>query len=134
MARYSRRRGPPADFELTTAPQLIPGLTLTRFFDDGELLVSYGIQIRNASGGTRAIRPQLRLDGTNIYLGIIDEVVQSGTRIYITESIILPIVIGQHTIEVFCAGTDVVGDVASIDACHLTVIQLPHWDQSTDVL
>jgi len=133
MARYSRRSGPPANFELTATPTLITGLTLTRFFDEGELLISAQVEVGNATGVTITPFITVTVDGVTIP-GIRGAPnIATGFRGAATLTTIVPIAAGMHTINVLGQGDAIAGDTAVANLAQLTVIQLPQWDQDTDI-
>lgn len=139
MARISQRLGPSVDYFFVQAgvQEPIPGLTITRFFDEGELLVLYACTVNNENVAETEFRLKPRVDGQSLagdsFMGMAERVPQ-GEAVTISGSFIKSIAAGVHTIALFCQASNVpnarVLDLRTV----LTVIQLPQWDQPTDVL
>lgn len=134
MARISRRSGPVVDFELTNTLTLIPGFTITRSFDDGELLIAFSSTIDNATGALADSTVQVHIDGQDIGPFTQFENIPNGQRITHAATFIHPIAAGTHTIELRARGMAAVGDTVQDLRTYLTVIQLPRWDAEDDIL
>jgi len=134
MARYSRRRGPAADFELTAASLLIPGLTVTRNFGRGTLLYMFSGTVFNGTAGTVNFQAQVLVDETGSgVLNFLDGVA-AGLFSLFSFSGIMPVDPGLHTVEVRMFGVAGVGDIVVQDRSVLSVIELPEWDRDDDFI
>lgn len=133
MARYSRRSGPAANFELTAVAQTIPGMTIERFYDDGELLVMATMRYFNGTAGVGIFLPRILIDGI-VYPPVSSrEDTPSGFNSTHTFAHIFPITRGRHLIELQGIGSAAAGDHVVFDSAVLTVIQLPLWDRDIDI-
>jgi len=133
MARWSQRIGPPTTFELTATPTIIPNLSITRRFDDGELLIFMSVHVDNALAATFERVFDLMIDGVahpNILASITLPVGFGGGCF---NAAIIPIAAGQHTIAIRGTGNAAVGDSLPANFSSLTVIQLPQWDDTQDL-
>jgi len=134
MARISRRIGPPANFEITGVDQLVPGMAVTRHFDDGEVLVLGQMQVLNGTAISRDPAIELSVDGVidpNIFG---QPNIPAGAAATCHLEAVIPISQGVHTIAMACIGTNTLGDVVFADHSVWTVIQLPQWDSEADIL
>lgn len=134
MARYSRRRGPVANFALTTTDQLIPGLTVTRAFDNGELLILAHARFDTDSGVTNPNRLSIYINGVQETHPFIEHHVQALQRAMLSLHHIVPTSRGTHTIDLRASSRTPAGDVLIRNTAELVVIQLPRWDQEDDLL
>lgn len=133
MARYSRRTGPPADFELTAAFAQIPGLIIMRHFDDGELLVLFSAQLANGTFATVNAYVQIMLDGVEYPASRTAITVPTYLYSQLTATALIPISAGTHTISLEALGSADPGDFIPQALARLTVIQLPLWDSDADI-
>lgn len=134
MARYSRVRGPAADFELAVASARVTGMVIDRLWDDGELLVLYSSRVANVTAAAARLFVQIVLDGS-VVLGSARsaEVVVNGEAT-LTGALLLPVAAGRHVIELFGSGVAAVGDVVQVNATSFVVIQLPLWDDPANLV
>ena len=134
MARYSRRVGPVASFQPTGTRQDIPGMFVTRFFDDGELLVSWGVRIFNGDAFPAGGDVEAQLDGVDVKVDPSSWNALASDRIYVSDCILVPISKGIHRIALTVSNFGSVGDVVTGNGAQLTLVQLPQWDSSQDIL
>lgn len=134
MARYSSRTGPPADQELVSAGAPLNGMSITRQFDAGELLILAWSRISNNAGAAAVYGLQTQLDGVTI--GALGPVlnIPNATLGTVHAAFLVPITEGPHTLSLFMGGQIAAGDVAQQNGSRLIVIQLPLWDSDGDVL
>lgn len=133
MARYNRQKGPPVDTATTNVNTPIPGLTLTRWFDNGEALVLYNSGVLAGAAIPTNVVTQLFLDGTNV-LSMQDNRVPTANIQHTHHAHdFLPLTEGFHTFEVQIAhnGANALTIMANRSA--LAVVQLPVWDQAANV-
>ena len=135
MARYSQRLGPAAPFELTASMQTITGLSITRFFDNGELLISYYAQLFNST----VIDPdgfyQVTLDGAVIPASQLNRVMWgNSTFTDVCKTFLHSISAGVHTLAFQAQGTAAAGETIAANNALLTIVQLPLWDQDDDII
>lgn len=132
MARYSSRRGPNPAFDLLVTEETIPGLTITRHWDEGELLILGQASINNNSAADRNYYIAIRVDGAGAgsAYGLIHNANGEGLACHAC----LKITKGEHTISLNAKGTGNPIERINIGAATLTVIQLPIWDQDTDII
>lgn len=133
MPRYSRRLGPAANFELLATPQAVPGLSITRQWDEGELLILARVLILNGTAGTIGISFAILIDGVQIPQDVAQGQITAGNPSAFSDHALIPISGGIHTIHLVCTGSAVAGDVVLANGAILTVIQLPQWDQPDDI-
>lgn len=133
MARYSRRSGPSVAFELTASLVLVPGMTITRFFDAGELLIAYNTRIDNGTVGDVDFVADIVIDGVSVQTNPPQHRIPAGGLGQLGNTFIASIDAGEHTIELRAGGAAAVGDNIPSDSTFLSVIQLPLWDQATDI-
>jgi len=133
MARYSRRRGPAADLALTLAGVEVTALTITRFFDEGELLLLFRCGIGNGTAGPITFRARLQIDGVNVSTLPPRNTIAAFLSGFLADAILAPVTAGIHTIRVMVEGSDIAGDILEQDTASLSVIQLPLWDTDADV-
>lgn len=139
MARMSQRIGPTADYSFVQAnvQELIPGMTITRFFDEGELLILYTSNLENGGVPEASFRLRARVDGQSPALDVFHaraSRVMQGQAVALSGAYIKRIASGIHTIQLTCE-VDVVPDTTARESrSSLVVIQLPQWDSAADVL
>jgi len=134
MARYSRREGPTAPFEITATLTAIPGISITRYYDEGELLILAQAAIDQEQATTTEYRVDVFVDGVSItspahltQLGATAE--ETLTRIHLH-----PVTQGEHTIDLRIRGSGNVGDTVPAGGATLIVLQLPLWDSEADII
>jgi len=133
--RYSRRRGPTANFECALGYQLITGMSITRFWDEGELLISGMASYNQAAGATSQFGLAIVLDAVTVLPQTPPtQTVLLGQTASLALKILQPIAQGQHTIQLWATGLAAAGDVIFAQSAELIVIQLPLWDATTDIL
>ena len=134
MARYSRIRGPASTFELTAADQLVPGFSITRHWDDGELLIIVASQYFN--GTAAAISPFLTvfLDGAALIPNFGAGSVPAAASNTLVGYFLQPVTAGQHTLQLHATGGAAAGDLLLMASTEFTVIQLPSWDQEAELI
>jgi hypothetical protein len=133
MARHSQRIGPPAAQEIPAVFTTINNCVVTRHWDSGALFVAYSVDFDHTVAGTIFVLSQVVLDTvaqlplriTRQTSGIIRTQQSSSGLILVTE--------GVHTIALQLAATAGVGDLVQIDSAHLTILQLPVWDDFSDI-
>lgn len=133
MARISRRTGPTVGFAIPEVFTLIPGLSVTRLFDDGELLIL--ISALPDNGGVSASDFQIRatVDGQALTPGRFSTQLLPGENPTVTGFYLHPINAGIHTINLECLEDVNTGSTILADLSTLIVIQLPTWDQADDL-
>ncbi len=134
MARYSQIIGPAADFSVGGGFGTIPGFTITRFWDDGELLILAGAWYSRgaALGRTWELRAMVdALQQNHLWLA---QFAENGQSSSISLSGIVPITQGLHTISLEASGDAAANDFIVAQGTHLTVIQLPLWDDTTGLI
>src|SRR3972149_5662392 len=104
MARYSRRRGPTAQFELTAAFQTIPQLTITREWDDGEVLILFRHRYNNTIAAQTVFQRQPLLDGAAAVGAIMRTNVPANSNLTTADFWFLPLTAGPHTIALQASG------------------------------
>ena len=134
MARYNRASGPPADFELTAAFQDVTGLSITRSWDDGEVLISFTTSISNGTGLLVETDVRVLIDGQVQNLLFQSTTTPAGQFNTLTATAFLPLSEGSHTIKLQAGGNAAVGDVLLAGFTNLTVIQLPLWDSQAGII
>ncbi len=135
VARLSRRRGPTADFTLTGIFQTITGLSVTRAFDEGELVIIGRARARNTEGVDQLERSRLTLDGTEI--PNTETLVLAGAAIALatlSTHALQAIAAGEHTIALQARTDGGPGHSILANTAELSVIQLPVWDTTDDLL
>lgn len=133
MARYSRRTGPPTNFTLNAPSTLIPGLTLTRFFDHGEILIMAQALAKNTIAQTANILMTTELNGVELLPTQVFVRPPADTLITLTSHILIAITKGTHTIRLTAAGQFTPTGHILAGRATLTVIQLPQWDTDADI-
>lgn len=134
MARYSRRRGPAADFELTAVAQAIPGFDILRSFGRGTLQFLFSGVFLNAGIGVVTIVGGFLVDGGSLFPVGYSQVFAPGIRGVISFGSLQPIDPGSHLLQVFLIGDAAVGEVVLADRSEFYVVELPEWDRDTDLL
>jgi len=134
VARLSRRRGPTANFALDGTFRTITGLSISRAFDDGELVILARAQVRNDSGVVQLQHCRLVLDGVEIpnspTLVLADAVeLLASLSTYALQAIAA----GPHTIELQARQAAGATNVILANTGELAVIQLPVWDTTDDL-
>ncbi|MFQ5986640.1 MAG: hypothetical protein ACE5KQ_04720 [Thermoplasmata archaeon] len=112
----------------------IPGLTVTRFFDAGELWASGSFSVFNATGAPSNFEGMILLDGAEVLSNRPSTSVPNNSFGHFSFGLILPISRGVHTIALAARGRAPVGDTVDLNSGVFTVIQLPRWDQEDDLL
>jgi len=134
MARYSARTGPTANFELTAPFVTIPGFTITRSWDHGELFIAFGMTILNGTAAGFSHGARVLLDDQVVGPDNWVQRSSAGFQIVISGSLMTTIAAGAHLIELQADGAAAAGDVVQAGRCTLTVIQLPLWDTDVDII
>ncbi len=134
MARYSRRTGPPVDFAPPGVNTPIPGCSVTRFFDDGELLIAWTVSNLNTSGVTRDMDVNILLDGVNPTTASQNNTCVPTGRHDFGGAMIVPVTEGQHTIDLAATADTHPLFVIPAGNAVLSLIQLPLWDSDADIL
>lgn len=132
--RYSRRRGPAAIFELTAPFTLITGLTISRYWDEGELLISFHARTLNVCGFLSTFQLCPYLDGVAILAAPPAKDIPNGSDGSLSATILQPITQGPHTIQLFASGNAAPGDIIPIQYAELVVVQLGVWDSDRDII
>lgn len=133
MARYSRRLGPAANYELIGTATPIPGMSITRDWDDGELLLIARETILNGTGAQIGASFAFRVDGVQVPADVAQGTIPAGVPGTITDAQLITITKGTHTIDMISAGSAAAGDVVLQNGVSFIVIQLPLWDQDADI-
>jgi len=131
VARYFQIIGPTANFSEPTSPTQIPQLTVTRFWDHGELLVSYAVNY-STGAAARFSTLRVRLDGADVMAVFRSDSLPASFEMYRTRTLIVPITEGIHTIALFISAS-VAGAIITANTSNLTVIQLPLWDSAANI-
>ncbi len=134
MARYSRIRGPNPAFEVTAANPIVPGMIITRYWDDGEILIILSSEYQNVSGAASTCTYILVLDGVAIGPAFSTPSVPNGGELMTSAHRFAPVQAGNHEIRIQVSGAAAAGDVLTLDGTELTVIQLPLWDDSAQLI
>lgn len=133
MARYSRRTGPAGLFGVPTPFTLIPGLTLTRFYDAGELFISYRSSFRSPGPTTPDAELAPFIDGIQAVVPAPKITIGAGTEMIIADAILITVAEGVHTIGLFAGKAPPGGVFIDVGMAQLSVIQFPLWDSDEDV-
>lgn len=107
MSRSIRIRGPAGPFDvpdLLSPFATIPGFTVTRSFDDGDLVILLSIYTSNGAAGGDRLTIAVRIDGTRIPIGAPDHFVPGSQVNIITLNYAQPLAAGTHTIDVQVQG------------------------------
>lgn len=134
MARYSRRRGPPDNLGLSAAYAEISELTITRFFDDGELLVAWRVVHLNGAAVAGLFEDDLQVDGISVTTVAPGRTIPSAHFGTLSDTILVPVTAGPHTIKLRARSSAGAGTTVEANGSHLTVVQLPQWDAPGDLL
>lgn len=133
MPRYSRRVGPAANFELTASFQPIPQLVVSRFFDDGELLIICKSRFLNGTVAVARVIVEITVDGSAIgHSRVVDDVPAADFGTF-NPTAFWPISRGEHAIGLQASGVAAVGDLILAGGTVLAVIQLPLWERELDL-
>lgn len=134
MARYSRRRGPTANYDMTGSFALVPGMTISRSFGRGTLLVCGHLRFSCIIVAGSLARFQAFLDGAG--LGGSFGAITLANNDFRTGGfcILEPILPGLHTIELRVRGDAAAGDLVDAGSAELVVIELPEWDEDDDLI
>lgn len=135
MARISARQKQNGTLALTGVDQTSPNYTITRHWDAGPLLILGHMEIQFGGASITRFRGNIVLDGVGLYnAGVLMTQPLGG---YGTCPLYMPVNIaaGVHTIALSGA-RDAGADALSwhFHGSSLVVIQLPQWDDETDVL
>lgn len=133
MARYSRRRGPEFDFALSTAPTRVPGMTITRFFDEGELLILAHARIREDAALANQVLLIPVLDGARLYQATHASSLVASGNLTMALTFLSPIAAGIHTLELQASVIAATAAALLADSAELVAIQLPSWDSDADI-
>ena len=134
MARYSRVRGPAANFELTTTLTTVPGLSITRSFGRGTLDISIGCMFVNLVAGPVAFASRLRIDGVAIQAADPLTDLLASTGVHFSQRLLQAVDPGLHTIDFQVSGSASAGDRINADTGELVVIELPEWDDDVNLV
>lgn len=134
MARYSQVIGPAADFIIPISPLTIPGMTINRFWDDGELLIAYTIQRLNASAVLQTAILTILIDNSPLTPHNPFWDVPAGGAGNIAGTGIFPITSAYHRVSIFIQGSGDPADIIFAQGTTLTVIQLPLWDSPSGII
>ncbi|KKN15102.1 hypothetical protein LCGC14_0989510 [marine sediment metagenome] len=134
MARYSRRRGPAVDFEMTDVFTLIPGMVIERSYGRGILLITGHVRLKNTTVAVAVANLKLQFDRVFISVQYLVQSVGVNENAVISFSFLQAIDPGVHTIELFALGVVAVGDRVLVGGSELIVIELPAWDQDDDIV
>lgn len=132
--RYSRRRGPPADFELVGLAQLITGFRISRYWDEGELFIGISATVTNTAGGTCRFEFIPRLDSVPFGPITLYTDIPNNTSGRNSATFMQPITQGPHTIELYASGIAAVGDRIIAGSAEFLIIQLGVWDSIDDII
>ncbi len=133
MARYSRRLGPPSPFALSATLQDVTGMSVTRLYDAGELLITYRANVFNGPGSALAFKVTVTIDDQPIPVSPMEATIGARVGHALAEAIIIPVKAGTHKISMQCAGDGIAGDTLNTNSCQICVIQLPLWDSDADI-
>jgi hypothetical protein len=132
--RYSSRHGPHSYYELTNNLVLVPGMTITRFWDDAPLLILGHATCDNTCGATSAFRLQPTVDGVALFAYQPRLSIANGGQGTLAFHALKPITHGIHTIALTAAGHANAGDYLQAGSAELIVLQLPEWDDHADII
>ena len=133
MARYSRRRGPPADFELSGGAQIITGLSITRFWDHGEILLLVNLGYSNNIVGNAVVTINVALDGISPFLVVPQWSFTHTFFANLSLQTLIPTTEGVHTIDIIGTGNPVASDIILANKSTIVAIQLPLWDDPANI-
>ena len=134
MARYSRRTGPAVAFLLPLVATQIPDLIITRLFDNGEVLATFTVAINNLAASARNPFIRFRLDGISQSNPTVQYTIPAGGFFTFVATTLIALTRGIHTLSLEGTGiTDLTQEVRA-NLGTFTAIQLPLWDQDTDLL
>jgi hypothetical protein len=128
MARYSRVGGPAIDSPLAAAFANIPGLSISRTWDDGPLILICTVGLVNGTPAPVDCAFAFAIDGAPHYPQNYAVRIPNGAGISLTHADVVAIAAGRRTITVQAQSTGDPLVVAEHDLCSLTVLQLPQWD------
>lgn len=134
MARYSRIIGPALDYTVTAVETVIPGFSVTREWDDGELLLLVSSRIAGSvlSSERMQLRPRIDLDPATALNYILDtETTLDTTFAFAT---LLQMTAGRHTIDLTAVRVDPVAFTIRGGRTELILIQLPLWDSVANLV
>lgn len=134
MARYSFRRGPQTDVDIGVGPDPLSRLTVTRFFDAGELLVIGKVEMQNSSGALTTQSLAIFVDGVEQNITAAKITLDNLARGILYANGLISIDAGDHTIDLRARASANAGTEAQGDTGTLIVIQLPLWDADSDIL
>jgi len=134
MARYTRIRGPAANFTLPNVSTLIPGLDFTRFWDDGELLIIISCRVNNAGGGTTTTDLEPFIDVTTPPGNPLRHTSVIGELFTLTGAYLVSFTEGIHRIRLQALSSTNNGAIVQAGGCSLICIQLPLWDQDVNLI
>lgn len=132
--RYSSRAGPAGAWTLPLTYTLIPGLTITRYWDNGPLLIAWTAATTNAAATLQQHAVRVYLDGSQVPQAYSRATCINGDSISQSGATIVDPGIGTHTIELRALGPGDATNTAQANGSRLTAIQLPHWDNTGDLL
>jgi len=132
--RYSRRRGPAANYDCTAAFTLIPGLTISRYWDEGEILICTRAAIFNNAGGAGLFSISPYLDGVAILPAPPLFNIPNASNANISATLLQALTQGPHTLALYVLGLAPPGDIVLAQNAELIVIQLGVWDSDRDII
>lgn len=130
MARYSRVRGPATNFQVPTSPIVIPGISLTRTFGDGTLIIAATVSVISLNPTPMAYNFHPVLDGVRFLDTAFGQwSLEPGQFQAGSWWVLQPISRGQHTLEVHISAGTASTLRVSADGTEFSVIELPEWDR-----
>ncbi len=134
MARYSRRRGPLANFELTATFVTVTGFTIRRSFGRGVLDLSMTARCLNGTGATVIINTRFLLDGVVAGPGRTGISVPAAARGTVALRALVALTQGFHVVECQVIGGAAAGDVVEADSAEFVCVEIPVWDSDEDLI
>lgn len=134
MARYSRRRGPASDFELTDSLALIPGFVIDRQFGNGTLLISGQLLVLNSTAVAGSVELAVLIDGAQINPVNLRLNYRKDENAVLGFNFLQPVSPGFHSVELQAFGVLPGGDVVVAGGAEFVVVELPEWDTDGDLV
>lgn len=129
MPRLFRRKGPAPGFNWTDVSTSILRSVINSFFDEGELLISFGATVTNNAFMDTSVSMTLYIDNAPIWYAQAGAFLANNGAVNLAWSGLVPISMGAHVIDVRVLSTIAgPGITSSTDYTILSVIQLPEWD------
>lgn len=134
MARFTTIRGPAVSFQPGGGIATIPGLSVTRHFQGGPVLILFTCMVENFTGILQNLTLDLTLDATRISGFAYLNEVSNNHRVLPNLHHMILIPCGTHTIAARANGPNSADFLIIADNAYFTIIELPEWDQDDQVV